>query len=260
MFKFKFLAGTVLAALVILAQFGVALAASPSQTTTPAAPITGTVQSTTVQTDPATTKTIIVVTLLDSTGQTQTVNLSVETAVSLGLVTIDSTTGLPVVNSTQIGQSISIDPSQIIPATTEVQPQNPVAGALALFFGVDNATINGYHADGFGYGLIAQALWISKVLNGDPTLAGQILAAKKSGDYSAFTLPDGSTPTNWGQFRKAALMGQARDNLGTVMSGNSTNTTSTQSQSGSNGQGNSNGPHGNGNGNGNGNGHGHGRP
>lgn len=253
MFKSKLLTSVLLAALVIFARFGVAYAASPAQTTTP---ITGSVQSTTLQTDSATGKTIVVVTVLDSAGATQTVDLSVDTAVSLGLVTLNSTTGLPVVNSAQIGQSISIDPSQIIPTPTEVQPQNPVAGALALFFGVDNATINGYHSDGFGYGLIAQALWMSKTLNGDATMAGDILAAKKSGDYSAFTLPDGSTPTNWGQFRKAVLMGQARDNLSTVMSGNSANTTSTQTQTTTNVHGNSNGPHGNGNGNGHGNGHG----
>ena len=258
MFKSKLLTSILLAALVIFAQFGAAYAASPAQTTTPAAPITGTVQSTTRQTDSATGTTIVVVTVLDSSGATQTVDLSVDTAVSLGLVTLDTTTGLPVVNSAEIGQSISIDPSQIIPATTEEQPQNPVAGALAMFFGVDNATINGYHSDGFGYGLIAQALWMSKILNGDATLAGDILAAKNSGDYSAFTFTDGATPTNWGQFRKEVFTGKAKDNLGAVMSGNSGDTTSTQTQSTAANHGNSNGPHGNGNGNGNG--HGHGKP
>ena len=194
--------------------------------------------------------------MLDSSGATQTVDLSVDTAVSLGLVTLDTTTGLPVVNSAEIGQSISIDPSQIIP--TGEQPQNPVAGALAMFFGIDNATINGYHSDGFGYGLIAQALWMSKILNGDATLAGNILAAKNSGDYSAFTFTDGTTPTNWGQFRKEVFTGKAKDNLGAVMSGNSGDTTSTQTQSTATNHGNSNGPHGNGSGNGNG--HGHGKP
>jgi len=257
MFKSKLLASILMASLVIFAQFGAAYAASPAQTTTPTAPITGTIQSITTQTDPSTGNTIIVVTLLDSTNTTQTVNLSVDTAVSLGLVTLDTTTGLPVVNSAEIGQSVSIDPSQIIPGTTDEQPQNPVAGALALFFGVDNTTINGYHTDGYGYGLIAQALWMSEIMNGDATLAGAILQAKTSGDYSAFTLPDGSTPTNWGQFRKAALMGQAKDNLGAVMSGKGQLPgSSTTTQSPTTDHGNSNGSHGNGNGHGNG----HGKP
>ncbi len=256
MFKSKLLASILLAALVIVAQFGAVYAAPSAQTATPTTPITGTVQSTTLQTDSVTGKTIVVVTVLDSSGATQTVNLSVDTAVSLGLVTIDSTTSLPVVNSAQIGQSISIDPSQTIPAPTESQPQNPVAGALAMFFGVDNATINGYHSDGFGYGLIAQALWMSKILKGDATLAGNILTAKKSGDYSAFTFTDGATPTNWGQFRKEVFAGKGKNNLGAVMSGNAQSPTSTQTQSTTSDHGNSNGPHGNGNGNG----HGHGRP
>lgn len=263
MFKFKLMTSFILAALVIVAQFGAAYAddstpTPPVQTATPATPITGTVQSTTLQTD-STGQIIVVVTVLDSTGATQTVDLSVNTAVSLGLVTLDSS-GQPVVNQTQIGQSITIDPSQIIPTTTPTptaEPQNPVAAALAMFFGVDNATINGYHTDGYGYGVIAQALWMSKILNGDATLAGQILAAKTSGDYSAFTFADGTTiPTNWGQFRKDVLMGQARDNLGTVMSGNSGG----MSTPGANGHGNSNGQHGNGGGNGNGHGHGNGKP
>jgi hypothetical protein len=253
MFKSKSLISILLVALVAFAQFGTAYAADPAQTATS---ITGAIQSITLQTD-ATGTTTVVVTVLDSTGATQTVTLSLDSAVSLGLVTVDPTTGVPTVNSTQVGQTVSIDSSLIIPATDG--PQNPVAGALAFFFGVDNATINGYHTDGFGYGLIAQALWMSKLLNGDATLAGDILAAKKSGDYSAFALPDGSTPTNWGQFLKAVFTGQAKDNLGSVMSGKSTDAGSTTNTTG---PGQSGQPHGNGGGNGNGNGkgNGHGKP
>ena len=67
--------------------------------------------------------------------------------------------------------------------------------------------------------------------------AGLILAAKKSGDYSAFTLPDGSTPTNWGQFKKAA-MGKDKKNLGIIVSGHADTTDETLQ---GNGQGNGNG-------------------
>jgi hypothetical protein len=38
-------------------------------------------------------------------------------------------------------------------------------------------------------------------------------------DYSGITLPDGSVPTNWGQFRKALLSGDPKANLGQIMSG-----------------------------------------
>lgn len=270
MFKSKLLASILLAVMVIAAQFGAAYAASPTQTATPAtpaAPITGTVQTITLKTDSTTGTTTVIVTVLDSTNTTQTVNLSVATAVSLGLVTLDTTTGLPVVNQTQVGKSISIDLSQTIPTTTPTptaEPQNPVAGALALFFGVDNATINGFHSDGFGYGVIAQALWMSKILNGNGTTtdgiaitANDILTAKKTGDYSAFIFADGATPTNWGQFRKELLSGHARDNLGAVMSGANSGGM-TPSADGNGPQGGN--PGGNAGGNGNGHGHGHGRP
>ena len=46
-----------------------------------------------------------------------------------------------------------------------------------------------------------------------------IVQAKKDKDFSAFVLEDGSTPQNWGQFKKAALNGDKKGNLGVVMSG-----------------------------------------
>ena len=58
---------------------------------------------------------------------------------------------------------------------------------------------------------------MSKNLNEDASLAGLILDAKKSGDYSEFILPDGSTPTNWGQFKKA--LSEKKNNLGVIVSG-----------------------------------------
>jgi len=94
-------------------------------------------------------------------------------------------------------------------------------------------------------------MWMSQQLNGDPSLAGDILEAKETGDYSEFVLPDGSTPANWGQFKKAVL--EKKNNLGVVVSGQADPLTEdgqeTQLQNG-NGQGNG---QGNGNGNGQGN-------
>jgi hypothetical protein len=86
-------------------------------------------------------------------------------------------------------------------------------------------------------------------------VAGLILQAKQSGDFSnillsdgtVLTMPDGSVPGNWGQFKKALL--EKKNNLGMIVSGHAD-------------------PEGTGdplilqdnlNGNGNGNGHGYGR-
>jgi len=85
--------------------------------------------------------------------------------------------------------------------------------------------------------VIAQAMWMAKGLTNDSddsegvvvVDAGLILAAKKSGDYSAFTLPDGSTPTNWGQFKKA-VMGKDKKNLGIIVSGHAETTDETGTQ------------------------------
>jgi len=107
---------------------------------------------------------------------------------------------------------------------TPMPTLHPVASALAEFFaeklGLDYDTIMGYHEDGMGFGVIAQACWMSYALEGDAELLGDILEAKKSGDFSTITLPDGGTAKNWGQFKKAVLgSDKAKKNLGAIMSG-----------------------------------------
>jgi hypothetical protein len=206
----------VLTFVILFAQVGNAAAAPLAQTTTP---IIGTIQSITPETD-ANGVTTILVTLTDELGATQTVRLSVDTAVTLGLVTLDPTTNEPIVVESQIGQPVEIDPVTVIPDdATEEEAVHPISALLAGFFGEDASVIDTYHTDGFGFGLIAQALWMSKNINEDASLAGDILEAKKSGDYSAFTeyFEDGALPTNWGQFRKALL--NKKQNLGVVVSG-----------------------------------------
>jgi len=214
MFKTKLLAGVLLIFVLLTAQVGVAAAAPLAQDTTP---ITGTIQSITTEVD-ANGVTTVLVKLTDDQGATQTVRLSVETAVALELVTLDPATNEPVVDETQVGQTVEIDPTTVIPdETTKEEATHPVAALLAAFFGEDATVVNEYHEDGFGFGVIAQALWISKNLNGDASVAGLILEAKQSGDYSDFTLSDGSTPSNWGQFKKEVL--QKKNNLGVIVSG-----------------------------------------
>jgi hypothetical protein len=128
---------------------------------------------------------------------------------------VDSVTGDVSVDDTKIGQTVEIDPATVIP--DEDQDVHPIAAILGSFFGVDPGVVDAYHDDGFGFGVIAQAMWMAQGLTGDMTTAGLILEAKQTGDYSAFVLPDGSTPSNWGQFKKAVL--DKKNNLGVIVSG-----------------------------------------
>lgn len=261
MFGKKSIASLLLVLALLCAQVGSVLAAPASQDTTP---ITGTVESIVVETD-AEGVTTVLVTVMDDEGASQTVRLSLETAIGLGLVQVDPDTGEPVLDpdtgepladETQIGQPVEIDPTTVLPdeGAGEEAPVHPIAALLAAFFGEEGSVVDEFHDEGFGFGVIAQALWMSQQLNGDASATGLILEAKESGDYSEFILPDGSTPSNWGQFKKAVL--EKKNNLGVIVSGQADPLTEEDSEtllqsSNGNGQGN-----GNGNGNGHGNGHG----
>jgi hypothetical protein len=114
------------------------------------------------------------------------------------------------------------------PPDEEPPTVHPVASALAEFFadtlGLDYEMIMDCHEDGMGLGVIAQACWMASMLydpEAETNIApGDILEAKKSGDFSCIELPDGETPTNWGQLRKAVLGSEkAQKNLGAIMSG-----------------------------------------
>jgi hypothetical protein len=172
----------------------------------------------------------------------------------------------------KVGTSVEIPQDAVLPdEEPDEEPFNPVAGLLADYFGVTNATINQFHEDGYGFGVIAQALWISKNLtvnetedenaDADAELAGCILDAKKGivsyGDCVDFG--DDPVPTNWGQFRKALL--DKKNNLGVIVSGhanNSDDVTTDQEHGNSNKDKNKGNGHGHGNGNGNGHGNGNG--
>lgn len=214
MYKTKLLASILVAIAVLFAQVGMVAAAPTAQDTTP---ITGTIESITTETDTNGVTTVLV-TILDDLGATQTVRLSVDTAVALGLVTVDPVSNEAVVVDAQVGQSVEIDPATVIPDEPAEESLHPIAVLLAAFFGEEGSVVNGYHEDGFGFGVIAQALWMSKNINDDASLAGDILQAKKDGDYSAF-FPEGteSVPTNWGQFKKA--VSEKKNNLGVIVSG-----------------------------------------
>ena len=235
MSKTKYIASFLLVLTVLFAQVGTVAASPQTQET---APLTGTIQSVTTETD-ANGVTTVLVTLLDDQGVTQTVRISVETAVTLGLVTLDPTTQEPVVDETKVGQAVEIDPATVIPEETTEDSVHPIAWILAQFFGEDPSVIDGYHQDGFGFGVIAQALWISKNLTGtegapgDASLAEDILVAKETKDFEAFFeahteyVIDGELPSNWGQFKKS--LSDKKDNLGVIVSGQEDPASSTES-------------------------------
>ena len=269
--KIKLILTVALTFVVLFVQAGNAAAAPLAQDTT--TDLTGTVTGVSFETD-ANNVTTVLVTLTDDQNVTQTIRISVDTAASLGLLEldengqpiIDSETGLPTpVDVTELTEPITFPADTILPDTEPVEePVHPISALLAGFFGVDANVIEGYHTDdGFGFGVIAQALWMSQNLTGtedtagDASLADEILFAKENHDYSFFTdyFEDGTVPTNWGQFRKALL--NKKENLGVVVSGQADESdTSTQSQleHGNNGKNNGN-EHGKGNDNGKGKGH-----
>ena len=221
----KYMASFLMVLAVLFAQVGSVAAAPQVQETTL---ITGTVQSITTETDVNGTTTVLV-TLLDDQGATQTVRLSVEAAATLGLVTLDPTTQELVVDETQVGQTVEIDPATVISEDDSEESVHPIAWLLAEFFGEDPGIVNDYHEDGFGFGVIAQALWISRNLTateggtGDASLAEEILVAKETKDFEAFFaahpeyVVDGELPSNWGQFKKA--LSDKKNNLGVIVSG-----------------------------------------
>ena len=267
----KLITTLILAFSFLFAQVGNAAAAPLAQDSTP---ITGTIATIAVEPD-ANGDPLVVVTLEDS----QVYQFSVETAVSLGLLVLDPVTqepvldpvtGLPQADVTQEGQPIEFLPTDVIPDETEEEESvHPISALLAAFFDEDASVIDEYHTDGFGFGVIAQALWMSKNLADDASLTEDILLAKQDKDFESFFEDhpeylenfDGTAPSNWGQFKKGLL--EKKNNLGNVVSGHAEEEDdSSQPGNGNgngNGQGNGNGNgHGNGQGNGNGNGRGNG--
>ena len=264
----------------ILISFGLAICALSAQTgvvfaAPPATLLMGTVQSITLETDVNTAVTTVLFTIVDANNAPQTVRVSQVTALSLRLITTNEN-GMPVINPKALGRMVQIDQAVLI--TEDEADLHPVGDALATFFSdiTNYDTIMAARNEGFGFGVIAQTLWMTQKLAEDLEmdtleLFAAILEAKSTGDYSAFELEDGSTPQNWGQFRKAVLDGDKKGNLGIVMSnkdeaqGNGSGNNATGNGNGqgngnngqNNGDNNGNG-HGNNNGNGNGNGPGNG--
>src|SRR5690349_1904685 len=256
MSKTKLLLGIILTIIIWMAQVGAAFAAPVSQAATP---ISGTIQSITLESDPTTGVVTVIVDVLNADQVSQKVRLSQETATGLGLVVLDGD-GNPVINEAALGSTVEIDPSLVIPK--QEKKQHPVGNALATFFsdidGIDYDTIMAAHEDGVGFGVIAQVLWLTSELGGDSQLFQDLLYAKENNDYSGFSdlTEDGTAPRNWGQLRHALMskknLGEAmsnHDNNGNQGNGNGSNQDKNKDKN-SNGHGNSHTSNGNGNGNG----------
>lgn len=217
--KAKWITSLILAGVLILSQVSAVLAAPAREG---GQLISGTVQRIALESDASTGVTTVLVTVVSDNGQSQAVRIALAAAATLGLVTLDGD-GKPVINQMALGQIIEIDPTTII----STEKQNPVGYALSTFFsdveGLDYNAIMQAHGMGNGFGVIAQALWLTRKLDGDATVFLAILTARQTNDFSDFTMPDGSSPASWGQLKKAILDGAKNGNLGVVMSAKDNN-------------------------------------
>ena len=211
----KFFVSLVLVITVLAGQVSAVFAASEL--------ITGTVHSVTLETNANTAVTTVLITLLNNE-ETQNVRITIESAISLGLVILGGD-GNPVINEAILGKLIEIEPTTVI---NDEQNQHPVGDALATFFSdigeLDYETIMTVHDGGTGFGVIAQALWLTRKLDGNSEVFLAIINAKRTKDYSVFVFEDGTTPANWGQFKKAVLDGK-KEKPGIVLTDNESDTT-----------------------------------
>lgn len=233
--KTKFFFSWILALSLLLVQIGGVLAAPalPNQST-----VSGMIQSITLESDTVTGVTLVSISLMDANQLLQTIRVSLETAIAQGFVVLNAD-GKPSINNAALGKSVEIDPSSIIP--TRQETEHPVGSALATFFagidGMDYETIMAAHEQGVGFGVIAQALWLTTKLEGDSEIFEALIEAKQTGDFSTFILEDGSSPENWGQLRKAILDKDEKNSVGVVMSDSDHNN---GNGNGNNGNGNTN--------------------
>jgi len=239
--------------LLVLTQFSL-VSAAPSHDV--ADSLSGTVLKIELNTDGSSGESAVWVTVVDDNREEQTVQVSLETALEWHIVVYENDQLVP--NELLLNTNINIPLDSIIPDQTE-DFKHPVANAFATFFSEDIPGVNydliiSAHEDGFGFGVIAQALWMTKKLDGDADTLLKILEAKQTGDYSDITLEDGTTPTNWGQFKQAVMDGDKKGNRGVIMSGknkdktnngNGSNSGNTDNNIGNNGNHGSNSNHGN---------------
>jgi hypothetical protein len=239
MSKTKFITSLLLAMAVLFAQVGIVAAAPAAQDTTPP-----TISEITTETDENGVTTVLVTVQVEGEPP-QTMRISLDYALELGL--IDPTTQEPVLPE-NVPPDTTIDPTRVIEVVPPEEPTepdvHPISMLLAKFFFQEDANemaslIDSFHngdyesGEGetldqvFGFGVIAQALWMAKDSEGNPDieLAGDILQFKSDKDFDDFLTahPEyedqfgDQTPTNWGQFKK--VLREKKQNLGVIVSG-----------------------------------------
>ena len=235
----KFTLSLILTLSILLVQAGAVFAAPALKDQNP---VTGLVQSITLEADTITGVTLVSIDILDNNQRVQTIRVSLETAIAQGFVVLNGD-GKPGINNAALGQQIEIDPSIIIP--TRQENQHPVGSVLATFFsditGLEYETVMSAHEQGVGFGVIAQTLWLTTKLEGDAETFQALIEAKLTGDFSAFVLEDGSMPRNWGQLQKAILAKDEKNNRGVIISDSNGNGTGNDKDKDNNGNGNGNG-------------------
>ena len=216
MHRAKYFISLGLVTIILFVQVGGVFAAPALQNPNP---VTGIIQSITLETDSTTGVTTVILDLVNHDQIIQRVRISQKKAIGLGVIILNED-GKPGINSLALGKAIEVDPKDAIPAQEE--NQHPVGSALATFFsdvpGVNYESIMAVHEQGIGFGVIAQTLWLTKKLEGNSKVFEKLLKAKQSGDYSAFILADGSTPQNWGQLKKAILEADKNGNGSALLS------------------------------------------
>ena len=111
MLKTKFLIGPLLTITMLVAQFGTVFAAPVLQEPSP---IKGIVQSITLETDINTGITTVLVTVSGENDLSPTVRVTQETAISLGLVTMNAD-GNSMINTMALGELVEVEPATMIP-------------------------------------------------------------------------------------------------------------------------------------------------
>lgn len=200
----KLLGSMLLVFAVLFAQVGTVAAAPQTQDGTTVT-ITGTVlEIGQPQTDENGVTTVLV--KIETAEGTQTVRVRPEVAATL------------VVNTSA---ELTVNSEDVVTDEEPAEDAHPISEMLGDFFDVDPSVVDGYHEDGFGFGVIAQAMWMSQSVteNGDASATECILDAKKNGTYGeCFDFGDEPVPTNWGQFKKALKENKDKHNLGVIVS------------------------------------------
>jgi hypothetical protein len=159
----------------------------------------------------------------DENGVT-TVPVTIETAEGPITIHVSETVANDLVVGGEV-KDLVVNAGDVVPPEEEADV-HPISDMLGEFFEVDAGVVDSFHTGDneadqvFGFGVIAQALWMATedaedgTHNTDLTLATAILEAKASGDYEAVAALLGmeEVPSNWGQFKKAAQ--DKHENLG----------------------------------------------